>query len=116
MILKTAAPDAKLEDKALGLDWIGYTHPVAATDLAQILEKEARVHIGREAPTGEKPSFTIFSTNGVEGLAEGVNRIREVSPDTPILVFGLHLDLQLAQNALRLGARGFVDPSSSCPL
>jgi len=44
----------------------------------------------------------------VEGLSEGVKRVREASPGIPILIFGMHIDLPLARDALRLGARGFI--------
>jgi len=44
----------------------------------------------------------------VEGLSEGVKRVQEASPDVPILIFGMHIDLPLARSALRLGARGFI--------
>lgn len=93
--------------KPLGLIWVDCPYPVAAIGLAHILEGKARVHIGREIPT-ENPLAIIFGTNGVEGLAEGVKRIREANPDAAVLVFGLHLDLPLASSALRVGARGFI--------
>jgi DNA-binding NarL/FixJ family response regulator len=92
----------------LGLIWVDCPYPMAAIGLAQVLEKEARVHLGREAPTGENPSLIILSINGLETLLEDVERVREANPDIPVLIFGLHLDLPLAQAALRLGARGFI--------
>jgi DNA-binding NarL/FixJ family response regulator len=81
---------------------------LAAIGLGRILEGEARVHIGEEPPQGESPSVTIFGTSGVEGLLEGVKRLRKQSPDTLILVFGLYLDLAVARTALRAGARGYI--------
>lgn len=94
--------------KPLGLGWIDCPYPVAAVGLARILESEARVHVGQEAPTEEVPSFIIFGTNGVKSLSEGVEQLRKVNSDAPILVFGLRLDLPLARAALKVGAQGFI--------
>lgn len=92
---------------SLSLIWIDCPHSIAAVGLAHIFEDEAKVHIGREPPE-EDPSLTILCTSEVEGLSEGVKRIRRASPDAPILIFGLHLDLPLARDALQMGTRGFV--------
>ncbi len=93
--------------KPLGLIWVDCPYPVAAVGLARILGDEARVHIGREAPE-ESPSLAILGTSEMEGLGEGVKRIREANPEAPILIFSLHLDLPLARSALQAGTRGFV--------
>ena len=99
---------SKTGSENLGLVWIDLPYPIAAIGLARILEGQARVHVGREPPTYEGPLSIVFGTNGVEGLSEGVRRIRAANPIAPILVFGLHLDLPLAGAALRAGARGFI--------
>ncbi len=91
-----------------GLICIDCSYPLVTMGLAKILESEARIHVGSEAPTGEPPSSIIFGTNGVEGLSEGVKRVQKANPDAPILVFGLHLDLPLALAALQVGASGFI--------
>jgi DNA-binding NarL/FixJ family response regulator len=95
------------QSKSRRLAWIDCPYPVAAVGLARILEGEALVHIGREPPE-EVPSVVIFGFSGLEGLLEGVNRIRKRSQNAVIIVFGLHLDLSTAQTALRAGARGFI--------
>jgi hypothetical protein len=73
-------------------------------------------------PAGPPPSFAmiglVFSgapADSGRGAAlpyaglESIERHREVRPDKPpILVFGPHLDLLLARDALRAGASGFV--------
>jgi DNA-binding NarL/FixJ family response regulator len=60
-------------------------------------------------PPGEVPSSVILYASGYEDLSESSERHREVSQDKPpILVFGPHLDLPLARDALRTGASGFV--------
>lgn len=96
------------ESKPLGLIWIDCPYPLAAIGLARILESEARVHVGREPLEGEEPSVAIFGTGGVEGLLEGVKRMRKQSSNALILVFGLYLDLAAARTALRAGARGYL--------
>jgi DNA-binding NarL/FixJ family response regulator len=66
------------------------------------------VYTGSKPPE-EAPSSVILYASGQEGLSEDVERHRELSPDTPpILVFGSHLGLPLARDALRAGASGFA--------
>lgn len=89
-----------------GLIWIDCPYPVASVGLARILEEEARVHLGREPE--EAPTVVIFGVGGIEGLLEGVKRVRAQSPNALILIFGLYLDLSVARAALRAGARGFI--------
>jgi DNA-binding NarL/FixJ family response regulator len=96
------------DPEPLGLVWIDCPYPLAAIGLGRILEREARVHIGQEPPNGESPSVVIFGTSGVEGLLEGVKRLRKLSSDSLILVFGLYLDLSVARASLRAGARGYI--------
>lgn len=100
--------ESDTETKPLGLVWIDSPLPLAALGLAQILENEAQVHIGGEPPVEEVPSIVVYGVGGVEGLLEGVKRIRKQSPSTLILVFGLYLDLAAARTALRAGARGYI--------
>lgn len=92
---------------SLGPIWIDCPYPVATVGLARILEAEARVHTGR-TPCKEDPSVVIFGVGGLEGLLEGLKRIRKQSPNALIIIFSLHLDLPAARTALRAGARGFV--------
>lgn len=93
--------------RPLGLVWIDCPYPLAVIGLARSLEGEAQVHVGREPPK-ENPSIVIFGVSGVEGLLEGVKRIRKQSPKALILVFGLYLDLASARTALRARARGYI--------
>jgi DNA-binding NarL/FixJ family response regulator len=96
-------------DELLGLVWIDCSYPVVAAGLKEALEGRARVHIGQTAPTdAEIPVCAVFDTSGTESISEGIERIRGVNPDIPILVFSLHVDLPLARAALRHGARGFI--------
>ena len=100
-------PDESGSTTAARVVWIDCPYPVASVGLARILENEARVHVGGEPPE-EAPCVTIFGVGGVEGLLEGVNRVRAQSPEALVLIFGLYLDLSLASAALRAGARGFI--------
>ncbi len=95
------------ESEHQSLIWIDCPYPVAAVGLARVLEDEARVHVGREPPE-EDPAVVVLGIGGVEGLLEGVKRVRKQNPAALILVFGLYLDLATAQAAIRAGARGYI--------
>jgi len=97
------------ERERLGLVWIDCSYPVVAAGLKEALEGRARVHVGDTAPTdAEVPYCAVFDTSGAESISEGIERIRGVNADIPILVFSLHVDLPLARAALRHGAKGFI--------
>jgi DNA-binding NarL/FixJ family response regulator len=92
-----------------GTVWIYSPYPVVAAGLRDAFEEMFRVHLGPSAPAnGVVPSCAIFDTGGEDNLSEGIRRIHGVSPEIPILVFGLRVDLPLARAALRLGAKGFI--------
>jgi DNA-binding NarL/FixJ family response regulator len=103
------AKDVEIAMKPLGSVWIDCPYPVTSLGLKQILEGKARVYAGREFPEGDDPSLIILCPeDGVESLLEGMQRARGTNPNTPVIVFGLHLDLPLAHAALRAGSRGFI--------
>ena len=89
------------------LVWINGPYPVVVLGLTRVLEEQMRVHTGQDAP-GERPSSIIYCTSGADHLSAGIKHLRELYTDIPVLVFGMRLDLDLAQIALRLGARGFI--------
>jgi DNA-binding NarL/FixJ family response regulator len=104
---------AEVEGSAVGHEspgvvWIYCPYPVVAAGLSDALENKFGVHLGRSAPDHGVPCCAILDTDGTENLAEGIKRIHGMSPEIPILVFGLRVDLPLARAALRLGARGFI--------
>jgi DNA-binding NarL/FixJ family response regulator len=91
----------------LGLVWIDCLYPVVAAGLERALEGQARLHVGQTAPA-DPPRCAILDTSGDAAISEGIERIKEVDPEIPILAFSLNVDLPLARAALRHGARGFI--------
>ncbi len=91
----------------LALVWVHGPYSVMTVGLEQALKEQARVYLGREAPEDE-PSSIILCANGVENFSESMRRIQELGLEAPILVFGLHADLPLAQATFRLGGQGFI--------
>lgn len=89
------------------LVWINGPYPVVILGLTRALEGRMRVYTGQDAPR-ENPSSIIYCTSGPDDLSTGIKNIRDLYTDIPMLVFGMQLDLNLAQIALRLGARGFI--------
>ena len=106
-MLSSAQPEGGCTDLARLL-WVDCPYPVATYGLVCILEDRWRVYVGREPPE-EEPVAAFLGVGGMEGLLDGIRRIRKRSPGTLIIiVFGLYLDLPAARIALRAGARGYV--------
>ncbi len=98
----------KSSPKPRVLVWVDCPPSVVNAGLVQALEGRARVHQGRDPP-GDVPSCVILCASGHEDLSERLQYYRELSPGTPpVLVFGSHLDLPLARDALKARASGFV--------
>jgi DNA-binding NarL/FixJ family response regulator len=93
--------------RVLGLVWIYCPYSVISVGLEHALEKEARVHVGREAP-GAMPSFVLLFAQDVEDLSEGVEQVRTLNPKASILIFGLDADIRLARAAFEIGTQGFI--------
>jgi DNA-binding NarL/FixJ family response regulator len=107
-MIHTAGDASRDEPKTLGLIWVDCTPSVAIAGLVGALEGQARVHNAPEPPQ-DAWSSVVLCPNGREGLSASVERHRELSQSaTPILVFGWHLDLPLARDALQAGASGFI--------
>ena len=99
--------------KPLGLIWVDCPPSVVTTGLVHALEEQARVHTGSKPPA-EAPSCVILYASDQEALSESVERHRELSEHAPpIMVFGAHLDLPLAWEALKAGASGFIHAGMS---
>jgi DNA-binding NarL/FixJ family response regulator len=94
--------------KNLGFIWLDCEpDSVVIAGLRQTLEERARVHFGQTGPP-DPPTAIILCSASAEGVSEHVKRAKEAHPDTPILVFGLGVDMSLARVALQAGARGFI--------
>ena len=105
---RSTESESKPERKGLGLVWITCSYPVVTRGLEEILEEEARVHVGHEPPEGETPSSIILCTKEAGDVASEVKRLREIAPYTPILIFSWDLDLQVGKSAFQAGVHGFI--------
>ena len=93
--------------KPLGLVWVEGPRSVVVTGLIRALEEQATVYVGSRRPEGA--SCIVLCANEREDLSESMKHLRMSNSHTPpILVFGTHLNLPLAHDALRAGASGFV--------
>lgn len=90
-----------------GLVWISSPYPVVALGLKRALEDKMGVYLG-DGASEEDLSCVVYCTSGAEDVSEAIERIKQSAPRTPILVFGMSLDLSLAQEAIHQGARGFI--------
>jgi DNA-binding NarL/FixJ family response regulator len=99
----------KAGPRPLGLIWVRCPNSVGTAGILRALAQQARVHTGSTAPEGV-PSSIILCASGQEDLSQAVEREQELNSDAapPILIFGSHLDLALARDALRAGASGFI--------
>ena len=95
------------QPKPLGLVWINCPPSLVSVGLERALEGHAWVRVGQKAPNGV-PSLVILCVDGVERLSEGMKQARDSNPDASVVVLGLRLDVRLARDALRAGARGFI--------
>ncbi len=102
------AQSAKPAAETSGLIWVKCSFPLVALGLEAKLEAVGHVYCGQEAPVKNAPSSVIYCPNEEEDVASGLERLRIVAGNVPILVLGLSNDLRLAQTALLAGADGFV--------
>ena len=98
--------------KPPGLVWISCPYPVIACGLKEFLKEEATLYISQEeqqVPQGQTPSLVIICVDEPDNVTSKVERLREeVSPHTPILIFGLRVDLQIGREAFQAGVHGFI--------
>jgi DNA-binding NarL/FixJ family response regulator len=103
------------EDSAagkLGFVRVVCSYSVASAGLFHVLKKAGISH-GLQAPPGVVPDCAVLGVYDVEDLPKTMGSVWEKSmaearDDSPILIFALQNDLDLAEAALRAGARGFV--------
>jgi DNA-binding NarL/FixJ family response regulator len=102
-------PEKTNAAKPLGLVWVlTPSYSITTAGLKQVLEGKAKVRIGGESSSGSPSCVVLYAGSMEEGWREGMARVRERYPGVPLLVFGSHLDLELAWAALKNGADGFV--------
>jgi DNA-binding NarL/FixJ family response regulator len=94
--------------KPLGLVWLQCPRSVVVAGLVRALEEHATVYVGSKRPE-EISCIMICAREEGEDLSERIKQLEDTnSQTTPILVFGSHLNLPLARDALRAGASGYV--------
>jgi DNA-binding NarL/FixJ family response regulator len=94
--------------KPLGLVWLECPRSVVVAGLVRALEEHATVYVGSKRPEGTS-CIMICARDEEEDLSERIKQHEDTNSHTaPILVFGSHLNLPLARDALRAGATGFV--------
>ena len=99
---------SRAETKPLGLVWLDCPDSLLASGLKETLRQHALVCCSTKAPVGLRPSLIIVPAEREDGAAEEVSRVKEMSPETPVVLLGLRADLALARVAMSSGAKGFV--------
>jgi two-component system, NarL family, response regulator NreC len=111
--------------KALGVEALPVTivladdHAVVRSGLRMVLEREGDLQVVAEVGDaeravrtvlGHKPAVIVLDLNmpGELSSLEAIPRIREVSPDTRVVVLTMQEDPEFARRALRAGAVGYV--------
>jgi len=93
-------------------------HAVVRTGIKQLLEAQPGIEVCCEATTGveaiehvrkAKPDMVLLDLtmpemNGIDAARQ----IREISPNTDILVLSMHYTEEIAREVLRSGARGYM--------
>jgi len=93
-------------------------HSVIRSGVRQLLEAQAGIEVCCEATTGVeaveyvkkgKPDMVLLDLTMPEmnGL-DAARQIREISPNTDILVLSMHYTEEIAREVLRSGARGYM--------
>ena len=102
---RTGEPETELE----GLIWLSRPHPAMAPGLKKTLsETGARVYEGEKPPPGEAPSWVVLCPRDRGDVASEIGRLRALAEDAPVLVVGSVRETQVAREALKAGASGFV--------
>lgn len=98
-------------------------HPVVRRGLRQIVEEEADMSVGAEAPGAEEALAQVrddccdvvvldLSMPGVHGV-DLLQQLHEERPELPILVLSIHPEEQYALRCLKAGARGYIHKQSA---
>ena len=96
------------DSKPLGTVRIECHYPVVTFALKEILKEEATVYeAGHRPPGTEHPSCVVLCPNGKD-IASEVRRLRASNPNTPVLLFDMHVDSRLVPKDLLAEASGFL--------
>lgn len=93
-------------------------HPIVRQGIAQLINREADMHICCEAGCAEQAlekangcrhdiAIIDISLTGASGI-ELIQMLRQHGHDMPILVMSMHDESLYAERALRAGARGYI--------
>jgi DNA-binding NarL/FixJ family response regulator len=93
-------------------------HSVVRAGIKHLLESDSSVEVVGEAATAAegvqrvgdlKPDLCVLDVSmpGASGLAV-IGRMREVSPDTRVVILSMHSDPEYVRESERLGAAGYV--------
>jgi len=93
-------------------------HAVVRSGLRLVLESEAGLKVVAEAEDveatvrklmGYKPAVLVLDINmGGRSSLESIDRIRDASPETEIVVLTMQSETEYARDALRSGAKGYL--------
>ena len=100
----------KKESEAKGPIWVKCPRFDVPPELQAALRVEGASILRGQATLrsrGEMTPTVVLCPNE-EGIDSEVRTTRQLTPDSPILVFGSTADPELAEEALRAGANGFV--------
>jgi DNA-binding CsgD family transcriptional regulator len=107
--------EAARRSRHLGLVWVRCSRSMLALGLERMLGAQALVYSGHEPPKGSTPSCIIYSPDGEEVgpgtasvITSGIQRLRKLYPEVPVLLLSLSSNALLARTALQAGARGFI--------
>lgn len=98
-------------------------HAIVRSGFRRLLEQRSAIRVVAEADNGEQAYATFVSHQpdvmvldlsmpGMSGF-EIIRRVIARQPEARILVFSMHEDAALAEQALHLGARGYITKSNA---
>ncbi len=106
MSKKTTLRPEGFRDKPLGLIWLYSQDPILCLGFEQVLGHEADFHFGDEPPAGREVSCVVCPYGTKVG--PNLKRLRNLAPETPVIVYGLDADPELAGVGIFGGASGYI--------
>lgn len=96
------------KDPGSELVWVKSRYPVLNLGLAHTLQGAFRVHHGEDPPDSDACHYVLVCADSREDLFSSLEFARERYSEAKLVIFSLTMDLALAREALRSGARGFI--------